>query len=44
MKPTVTSVIAGATTPAQVRANAKASSWVLTAAQLDEVDGIAPAP
>jgi aryl-alcohol dehydrogenase-like predicted oxidoreductase len=43
MQPTVASVIAGATAPVQVRANAKASSWVLTAAQLDEVDEVAPA-
>lgn len=42
--PTVASVIAGATAPAQVRANAKAISWVLTAAQMDEVDAITPAP
>ncbi len=29
-QPSVTSVIAGATTPAQVAANAKAASWILT--------------
>ncbi|MGA2036990.1 MAG: aldo/keto reductase [Acidimicrobiales bacterium] len=41
-RPTVASVIAGATTPAQVRANAMASNWVLTDAELAEVDKIAP--
>ena len=38
----VASVIAGATTPAQVRANAAASSWVLTPDEVAEVDALAP--
>lgn len=42
-RPSVASVIAGATAPAQVRTNAKASSWVLTDEQLAEVDVIVPA-
>jgi len=41
-RPAVVSVIAGATSPEQVRANAKASTWVLTESQLEEVDQIAP--
>jgi aryl-alcohol dehydrogenase-like predicted oxidoreductase len=36
----VPSVIAGAKTPDQVRANSRAASWKLTAADLAEVDGI----
>lgn len=36
--PAVASVIAGATSPAQVRSNAAAASWKLTAADLREVD------
>jgi aryl-alcohol dehydrogenase-like predicted oxidoreductase len=39
-QPTVTSVIAGATKPEQVLANAKAGSWTLTAAEADEVAAI----
>jgi aryl-alcohol dehydrogenase-like predicted oxidoreductase len=37
----VASVIAGATRPEQVRANAAAAAWRLTAAELSEVDTIA---
>jgi len=38
--PQVSSVIAGATTPAQVSANAKAADCDLSAAEMDELDGI----
>ena len=38
--PQVSSVIAGATTPEQITANAKAADWHLTAAEMDELDGI----
>ena len=41
-RPAVASVIAGATTPEQVRANARASNWVLTRSELAEIDEIAP--
>ena len=41
-RPTVASVIAGATTPEQVRANAQAAAWILTEADLAEIDRIAP--
>jgi len=41
-KPVVASVIAGATKPDQVRANAVAGDWVLTAAEVAEVDALAP--
>jgi aryl-alcohol dehydrogenase-like predicted oxidoreductase len=37
-RPVVASVIAGATTPAQVRANVNAASWRLTSADLSEID------
>jgi aryl-alcohol dehydrogenase-like predicted oxidoreductase len=40
--PCVTSVIAGATTPEQVRANATAANWKLSAAELAEVDAVVP--
>ncbi|GAA1349103.1 aldo/keto reductase [Falsarthrobacter nasiphocae] len=40
----VASVIAGATRPEQVRANAAAGGWVPSAADLAEIDGIFPAP
>jgi aryl-alcohol dehydrogenase-like predicted oxidoreductase len=43
-RPAVASVIAGATTPEQVRANAQAADWRLTASDLAEIDRIAPAP
>jgi aryl-alcohol dehydrogenase-like predicted oxidoreductase len=41
--PQVASVIAGATSPEQIAANSKAASWRLTAAELAELDAIAPA-
>ena len=41
-KPVVASVIAGATSPAQVEANAAAATWVLTPDEVAEVDAIAP--
>ena len=41
--PVIPSVIAGATSPEQVRANAAAGSWRLSAAQRSEVDTLAPA-
>jgi aryl-alcohol dehydrogenase-like predicted oxidoreductase len=43
-RPAVASVIAGATSPAQVRANAAAAGWRLTAAELAEIDAIVPPP
>ena len=36
-QPTVASVIAGATSPEQVKANASAADWKLTAADLAEI-------
>jgi aryl-alcohol dehydrogenase-like predicted oxidoreductase len=42
-QPTVASVIAGATSAAQVRANVAAGQWVPTPEELDEIDEIAPA-
>jgi aryl-alcohol dehydrogenase-like predicted oxidoreductase len=39
-KPVVASVIAGATSPEQVKANASATGWTLTTAELAEVDAI----
>jgi aryl-alcohol dehydrogenase-like predicted oxidoreductase len=39
-RPAVTSVIAGATTPDQIRANAKAGSWHLTADDITALDKI----
>jgi aryl-alcohol dehydrogenase-like predicted oxidoreductase len=39
-RPTVASVIAGATKPEQVRANAAAASWPLTAGDLEEIDAL----
>jgi aryl-alcohol dehydrogenase-like predicted oxidoreductase len=41
-QPVVPSVIAGATKPAQIEANAKAGDWVLTGDELAEIDKIAP--
>jgi len=41
-RPAVASVIAGATSPAQVEANALAAGWRLTPAELAEIDTIAP--
>lgn len=43
-RPTVGSVIAGATTPEQVRANAAAVGWVPTEDDEAELDAIFPAP
>lgn len=40
--PCVSSVIAGATTPEQVRANAAAATWKLSAEELAEVDKLVP--
>jgi aryl-alcohol dehydrogenase-like predicted oxidoreductase len=40
--PTVASIIAGATTPEQVRANAAAVSWKMTPAEVEEVSAIKP--
>jgi aryl-alcohol dehydrogenase-like predicted oxidoreductase len=42
--PGCASVIAGAMTPEQVRANAAASDWVPTADELAEIDKAAPGP
>ena len=42
-QPGCASVIAGATSPAQVRANAEAVAWEPTPAQLAEIDKIVPA-
>jgi aryl-alcohol dehydrogenase-like predicted oxidoreductase len=42
-RPVVASVIAGATSPEQVRANVQAASWRLTDRELAEIDRIAPA-
>ncbi|HUB81064.1 MAG TPA: aldo/keto reductase [Bryobacteraceae bacterium] len=39
-KPAVASVIAGATTPEQVRANASSARWRLTPKDLAEIDGL----
>jgi len=41
-QPQVVSVIAGAMSPDQVRANARAGRWRPSAADLEELDGIAP--
>jgi aryl-alcohol dehydrogenase-like predicted oxidoreductase len=41
-RPIVASVIAGATSPEQVHANAQAVAWPLTAADLSEIDRIVP--
>jgi aryl-alcohol dehydrogenase-like predicted oxidoreductase len=41
-QPQVVSVIAGAMTPEQVQANARAGSWRPGASDLEELDGIAP--
>ena len=43
-KPAVASVIAGATQPDQIWANAKAADWVLTEQEVREVDAMVPAP
>jgi aryl-alcohol dehydrogenase-like predicted oxidoreductase len=39
-RPTVASVIAGATSPEQVKANAAAAAWRLNAGELEQVDRI----
>lgn len=44
MRPVVASVIAGATSPAQVKANAAAAGWRLTAADLAAIDRIVSPP
>ncbi|HEX5387905.1 MAG TPA: aldo/keto reductase [Gemmatimonadales bacterium] len=41
-QPAVASVIAGATSPRQVRANAAAADWTLTAADLTDIDSRMP--
>lgn len=44
-QPGVSSVIAGATTPAQVEANAAAAdAWAPTASDLAAIDGLFPLP
>ena len=43
-QPGCSSVIAGATTPEQVKANAAASEWTPSAAELAEIDRIVPPP
>jgi aryl-alcohol dehydrogenase-like predicted oxidoreductase len=43
-RPGVASVIAGATSPEQVRSNAAAADWKLAAIELTEVDSIASRP
>ena len=43
-RPPVSSVIAGATLPEQVRANVAAAGWILTAEERAEVDRITAAP
>jgi aryl-alcohol dehydrogenase-like predicted oxidoreductase len=39
-RPPISSVIAGATTPEQVKANVAAGRWALTSAELEEIDSI----
>lgn len=41
-RPAVASVIAGAMTPAQIQGNASAAAWQLSAAELAEIDRLAP--
>jgi aryl-alcohol dehydrogenase-like predicted oxidoreductase len=41
-QPCVTSVIAGATTPEQVRANARAMNWKMSAQEVAEISALAP--
>jgi aryl-alcohol dehydrogenase-like predicted oxidoreductase len=43
-RPQVASVIAGATKPEQIEANVKAADWVLTSAEMAEIDRITPPP
>jgi aryl-alcohol dehydrogenase-like predicted oxidoreductase len=42
-RPAVASVIAGATSPEQVRANLHAAGWRLSPADLAEIDKLTPA-
>jgi aryl-alcohol dehydrogenase-like predicted oxidoreductase len=42
-RPTVSSIIAGATKPEQVEQNVKAVEWTLTPAEMVEIDRLAPA-
>jgi aryl-alcohol dehydrogenase-like predicted oxidoreductase len=41
-RPMVCTVITGATKPEQVEANAKATAWELTPAEVEEVAALAP--
>jgi aryl-alcohol dehydrogenase-like predicted oxidoreductase len=41
-RPAVCTVIAGATTPEQVQANARAADWQLTPEEVEEVSRLAP--
>jgi len=43
-QPGCSSVIAGATSPEQVKANAAAAEWIPTAAELAEINDIVPPP
>jgi aryl-alcohol dehydrogenase-like predicted oxidoreductase len=43
-RPAVASVIAGAKSPQQVRANAAAASWKMNGTELDEIDQIVSPP
>jgi aryl-alcohol dehydrogenase-like predicted oxidoreductase len=43
-QPGCSSVIAGATTPEQVKANAATAEWIPSADELAEIDGIVPPP
>ena len=43
-RPTVASVIAGASNPEQIEQNVGATTWTLTAEELAEIDAIAPGP
>jgi aryl-alcohol dehydrogenase-like predicted oxidoreductase len=43
-QPQVVSIIAGATSPEQIRTNAGAAAWRLTPAELAEIDRLAPRP
>jgi aryl-alcohol dehydrogenase-like predicted oxidoreductase len=43
-RPTVASVIAGASNPEQIAQNVAAATWTLTADELHEIDAIAPGP
>ena len=42
-RPQVASVIAGATRPEQIQANANAAGWVLSPSDLSRIDEISPA-